>query len=136
VVVAIACACFGALPGAGLREFGLGLLAAATTVLARNGLNWFFGRPVLLTLAISAFMGTAAAVLAVRLVPCPSPELVVIAANISLLPGVPMVISLGDLINANYVSGLARAAQTFVYLSAIATGMALSLALFRGPALP
>ena len=135
-VVAVACACFGALSGAGLREFGLSLLAAAITVLVRNSLNRFFGRPVLLTVAISAFLGAAAAILATRLVSCQLPELVVISSIISLLPGVPMINSIADLINANYVSGLARGAQAALFLAAIATGMAVSLALFRGPAFP
>ena len=133
-VVALACACFGALSGAGVHEFGLSLPAATVTVLVRNGLNRFFGRPVLLTVALSAFVGTSAAIGATMLMPCQSPELVIIASIISLLPGVPMINSIADLINANYVSGLARGAQAALFLAAIATGMVISLALFRSPA--
>lgn len=132
LVVAIASACFGALSGAGVREFGLGALAAAVTLLVRNALNRFFGRPVLLTVAISALVGVSAAVVGTRVLACQQPELVIISSIILLLPGVPMINSIGDLINANYVSGLARAAQTALYLAAIATGMVVGLALFGG----
>jgi uncharacterized membrane protein YjjP (DUF1212 family) len=133
-VLALGCAAFGGLAGAGWHAMALGLFAAAMTVLTRFGLNKFFGRPVLLTVAVAAFVGTSAAILAVRLFPCPLPETVIIAAIISLIPGVPMVLSIGDLINANYVSGLARGAQAALAFSAIAVGTALSLALLGGPA--
>ncbi len=133
IAVAIACGCFAALAGAGLREFGLGVLAASLTVLIHHALQRFFGRPLLLTVALSAFAGTTAAALGVRVVACQMPELVVIASIISLLPGVPMINSIGDLINANYVSGLVRGAQAALSLAAIATGMVVALALLRSP---
>jgi uncharacterized membrane protein YjjP (DUF1212 family) len=133
-VLAVGCAAFGGLAGGGWPAIALGLFAAAMTVLTRHGLNRFFGRPVLLSVAISAFVGTSAAILGLRLFPSPLPETVVVAAIISLIPGVPMILSIADLINANYVSGLARGAQAALYLSAIAVGTAVSLALLGGPA--
>lgn len=133
LAMALAGACYGALQGGGLAEFGLGLLAAAATVLVRNGLNAFFGRPVLLSIALSAFFGAAVALLAVQVVACQRPELVVIASVIALLPGVVMINSIADLINANYVSGLARAAQAAIVLGAVATGAIVAVAAFGGP---
>ncbi len=133
-VLAIGCAAFGGLAGGGWQAMALGMFAAAMTVLARYGLNRFFGRPVLLTVAICAFVGTSAAVLSLRVFPCPLPESVVVAGIVSLIPGVPMIVSIADLINANYVSGLARGAQAALILAAIAVGTALSLALLGGPA--
>ncbi len=132
LMVACASACVGALAGGGLPEFALGALAAAITLLARNGLNRFFGRPVLLTTAISAWIGTSMAAIGTYWVACQRPDLVILASIISLIPGIPMVNSVSDLINANYVSGLARGAQAALHLAAIATGMVVALALFGG----
>ncbi len=132
LMVACASACFAALSGAGLAEFALGGLAAAITLLARNGLNRFFGRPVLLTTAVSALIGASAATIGMYWVTCSRPDLVILASIISLIPGIPMVNSVNDLINANYVSGLARGAQAALHLAAIATGMVVALALFGG----
>lgn len=132
LMVACASACASALSGGGLAEFSLGALAAALTLLARNGLNRFFGRPVLLTTAISALIGSSAAVLGTSWLACQRPDLVILASIISLIPGIPMVNSVSDLINANYVSGLARGAQAALHLAAIATGMVVALALFGG----
>jgi uncharacterized membrane protein YjjP (DUF1212 family) len=133
VMVALACASFSALSGARVTEFVLGMLAAAVTVLTRNGLNRFFGRPVLLTFTLSAFFGTAAALAGTRLLPIRTTDLVVVASIISLLPGVPMINSIADLINANYVSGLVRGAQAVLALAAVATGTVLGLALWGAP---
>ncbi len=132
---AIAGACYGELQGGALPEFILGLVAAAVTIVMRNGLNTFFGRPVLLTVALSAFFGVTVALLGDQAAMCQEPELPVIAAVITLLPGVVMINSIADLINGNYTSGLSRAAQAMLTLGAVATGTMLSIAIFGGSVL-
>ena len=129
---AVAGACYGGLQGGGLPEFGLGLLAAAVTVIMRAGMNAFFGQPLLLTTALSAFFGVTVALLGIQAAPCERPELVVIASIITLLPGVVMINSIADLINGNYTAGLSRAAQAVLTLSAVAVGTMLSLSVFGG----
>ncbi len=54
----------------------------------------------------------------------------ILASVILLIPSIAMVNAISDLINANYVSGLARGAQAALHLAAIATGMVVALALF------
>lgn len=135
ILAAAAGACYAKLQGGGLPEFGLSLLAAAITVLMRNGINAFFGRPVLLTVAISAFLGVTVALIGNQAASCQQPELPVIAAIITLLPGVVMINSIADLINGNYASGLSRGAQAAVTLGAVATGTILAIAAFGGSTL-
>jgi len=131
LMVAIACASFGALSGAGLVEFALTVLAAGLGMVVRLWLNRAFAGP-LLTTVISALVATTTAILGSRLIPCPRPDLVIISSVLFLLPGVPMINAIGDLINGDLVSGLARGAQAALVLAAVALGMVLSLALLGG----
>lgn len=131
LLVAIACAGFAALSGAGLAEFVLTVLAAGLGMIVRLWLNRIFASP-LLTTVISALVAVTTAILSSRLIACPRPDLVIISSVLFLLPGVPMINAIGDLINGDLVSGLARGAQAALVLAALALGMVLGLALLGG----
>jgi uncharacterized membrane protein YjjP (DUF1212 family) len=131
LLVAIACASFGVLSGGGLLEFVVTALAAGLGMVVRLWLNRIFASP-LLTAVISALVASSTAILGGRLISCPRPDLAIVSSVLLLLPGVPMINAIGDLINGDLVSGLARGAQAALVLAAVALGMVLGLALLGG----
>jgi uncharacterized membrane protein YjjP (DUF1212 family) len=122
LAVAIGCACFAALFGAGPRELLATLLAAGLAQLARERIGRLNIGRLLITGAVAVIAAGLALMLA-TLLETAQPALVLLASELLLVPGVLMVSSVADLFRGDTISGLARATNAFLVLGAISAGI-------------
>lgn len=122
LAVAVACACFAGLFGGGPIEAGVALLAAGVAQVARD---WLARANLsrLLSVGVVAAIAAGLALILADLLGAPAPALAVLSAVLLLVPGVLMVSSVADLFRGDTISGLARAANAFLSLGAISTGI-------------
>lgn len=122
--VAISCAAFGALLGAGWREILAGFIGSAVAIVIRRRMT----DPRLLAVVIvvtCSFFATASSRLSCLALGCPEPDLASIAAVLQFVPGVPLVTAVIDLASGDLLSGLARGAYGVLMAAAIAVGILL-----------
>lgn len=130
VTVGLACGCFALLFGGGPLEFAIGGLGAALSLLVRQELVRL-GVGLLLQIAPAAFVATLLTVVLARLAQASSFDIVVPAGVLPLVPGIPLINALSDLLSYDLVSGVTRAAQAVLIAAQIAVGVALALDLLR-----
>lgn len=130
VTVGLACGCFALLFGGGPAEFAIGALGAALSLLARQELVRL-GLGLLLQIAPAAFVATLVTVVLAQLVQISSFDVVVPAGVLPLVPGIPLINALSDLLSYDLVSGVTRAAQALLIAAQIAVGVALALDVLR-----
>jgi uncharacterized membrane protein YjjP (DUF1212 family) len=122
VAVAIGCACFAGLFGAGAYEMAAVLLASGVAQLARDWLAQI-NLSRLLAVGIVATLASGLALVLAPLLGAPNPALAVLSSVLLLVPGVLMVSSVADLFRGDIISGQARATSAFLALGAISAGI-------------
>ncbi len=126
----LGCGAFAVLRGGGPIEFAAAYLAAAAAQYLRHRLLQAKLR-VPPTTVLCAIVASSLAIGLVRLMNAPRPELGVIASVLLLVPGVPLVISLLDLLLGNLVSGAARGLYALIVLMSIGVGILVSINLWH-----
>jgi len=134
-MTALACACLSQIFGGGWREFMAVFVAAALALIVRQELTRR-GAGLLLQVPPAAFAGTLALALVGRLVGVERFDIAVPSVVLHLVPGVPFVTALNDLLGNFLISGVARVAQAALIVIEIGVGVALALALLRAVGLP
>ncbi|MFN2203285.1 MAG: threonine/serine exporter family protein [Caldilineaceae bacterium] len=128
LMVGLACAAFSRLFGGDWFVFAVTLVAASLGMwvrqeLARRHLN------VLLVVAVSAFVAGAVVGLTRLFAPPFATEISMAASVLLLIPGVPFVNAVEDLIKGYTAVGLARFTTSFLIILAIALGLILAMVL-------
>lgn len=124
------CGAFAILRGGGLVEFFAAFVAATAAQFLRMRLAARHLSVVPVTV-LCAMLAAGVAIVLVRALGAPSPEIGVVASVLLLVPGVPLVTALLDLLNGNLVSGMARGTYTLIIFVAIGVGVLAMLALFN-----
>lgn len=121
VAVALACAAFAGLFGGGWPELGATALAAGLAHIVRHLLLQTRLNRVLITLVIASLvagLGVGAAwLLGAR------PELVILSAELMLVPGAMLVSAVSDLFRGDTIAGMARGVSALLTLTAIGAGL-------------
>lgn len=129
-MTALACACLSLVFGGGGREFVAVFAAAALALLVRQAMTTR-GAGLLLQVPPAAFASTLVVVVGGQLLGVDRFAIAVPAAVLHLVPGVPLITALNDLLGNFLVSGVTRAAQAALIVIEIGVGVALALALLR-----
>jgi uncharacterized membrane protein YjjP (DUF1212 family) len=128
--IALACGCFGLLFGGSWRDGVVALLAATVGMVTRLAMIRS-GVGVLLHVPLTAFVATALVTLIDPFFGPPHYDITVPSAVLMLVPGVPLITALSDLVANDFVSGVTRLAQAVLVATEIAFGVALALAVAR-----
>ena len=125
VATGCACACFCGLFGCDLPAFFYTAICAMLGKVVqvychKSGVNAY------MSIAIAAFVSTALAYFA-HFLPSTTPWHPIIAATIYLVPGIPLINSISDMINGYLISGAARFMHTSLLLGGIAFGIVLAI---------
>jgi uncharacterized membrane protein YjjP (DUF1212 family) len=130
LMVGIACAAFSALFGGDAIIFGVTFLAASVAMLLRQELQKRHFNPYL-TVVPTAFLATAIASIAPLLQIGNQPRLALISSVLLLVPGIPLINSVQDLLKGHIVIGIARGVTGGVIAACIALGLLLALSLLK-----
>ncbi len=128
VAVGLACAAFSRLFGGDWPVFGVTLVAATAAMLVRQELT-HRNFNVLLVVIGTAFVAGGLVGLLSWFQFSPHPELALAASVLLLVPGVPFINAVEDLIKGHIVVGLARGATGALIILAIALGLILAMQL-------
>ncbi|HLY28659.1 MAG TPA: threonine/serine exporter family protein [Aggregatilineales bacterium] len=128
VAVAIACGCFAIILGGGLLEAIGAALGAAVAQIARVTLDRRHVNPYIIT-AFGAFVASLISYAVMKAIGAPTPRIGLIASVLLLVPGVPLVTALLDLLHLDLISGLARGVYAIMLVVNIGVGMLVVLAL-------
>ncbi len=128
LAVGLACAAFGRLFGGDWPVFGVTLAAATLAMVVRYELiHRNFN--LLLVVIVTAFVAGGLVGLVNRFQFSPHPELALAASVLLLVPGVPFINAVEDLIKGHIVVGLARGTASGLIILAIALGLILAMQL-------
>jgi uncharacterized membrane protein YjjP (DUF1212 family) len=127
----LGCGAFAVLRGGGPLEFAAAYLAAVVAQFLRHRLLTQAKLRVPPVTVLCAIVASSLAIGLVRVLNAPRPELGVIASVLLLVPGVPLVISLLDLLLGNLVSGAARGLYALIVLMSIGVGILISINLWH-----
>ncbi|MEO8391794.1 MAG: threonine/serine exporter family protein, partial [Chloroflexota bacterium] len=130
LMVGAACAAFSALFGGDALIFGDTFLAAAIAMLVRQELHKHHFNPFL-TVVVTAFLASSIASSATLLHIGNQPRLALISAVLLLVPGIPLINSVQDLLKGHMVIGIARGVTGGVVAACIALGLLLALSLLK-----
>ena len=130
LMVGAACAAFSALFGGDAIIFGITFLAATLAMLLRQELQKRHLNPFL-TVVLTAFLATGIACLAPLLHIGNQPRLALISAVLLLVPGIPLINSVQDLLKGHIVIGIARGVTGGVVAACIALGLLLAIRLLQ-----
>jgi uncharacterized membrane protein YjjP (DUF1212 family) len=128
VMSGIACAAFSRLFGGDWLIFGITFLAAAAGMLVRQELQKRRLNPflvVIITTFVAASIASAAPLLHVS----SQPQLALVSAVLLLIPGVPLIQSVQDLMKGYPMTGIARGVTGGVTAVCIALGLLLAMSL-------
>lgn len=128
LVVGLACAAFSRLFGGDWPVFFITWGAASVAMAVRLYLTYQNYNPILVT-GITAFVGGLLASSASWLNLSPHPQIALTATVLLLVPGVPLVTGLEDLLEGYYIVGLSRALHGTLILLALALGLLLAMRL-------
>jgi uncharacterized membrane protein YjjP (DUF1212 family) len=126
--VAVACGCFAIILGGGPLEFIAAAIGAAGAQAVRMRLAARRLNPYLATVICSATASLISYLLMFTLA-APMPRVGLIASVLLLVPGVPLVTALLDLLHLDLISGVTRGAYAIILIMNIGVGMLLVLAL-------
>jgi uncharacterized membrane protein YjjP (DUF1212 family) len=132
-MVGLACAAFSRLFGGDIPAFAITFVASALAMLVRQELAHRSYNFILVTLT-TAFVASLLASSAFWLQLSTTPNHALTACVLFLVPGVPLINAIGDLVSGHPVVGLARAATGAIILLALALGMILAIKLTGVPA--
>ncbi len=128
--VGLACAGFCKLFGCDWPAFGITAVASAVAVFARQEMH-HRQLNLYITVGVSALIAVAIACLGVFLNISQTPNHPVFASVLFLIPGVPLINSIDDMMDGYTIIGVTRAVIAFFTIGAISFGMIFSLKLFR-----
>lgn len=128
LAVGLACAAFSRLFGGDWPVFGVTLAAATLAMVVRHELT-HRNFNLLLGVIITAFVAGGLVGLANWFQFSPHPELALAASVLLLVPGVPFINAVEDLIKGHIVVGLARGTGSGLIILAIALGLILAIQL-------
>ncbi len=129
IVVGIACGSFGRLFGCDLPAAGITAVAASSAVFIRQQMNKRHYNHYLTTV-ICAFIAVCLASLITRLNLSATPQHPLFACVLFLIPGVPLINSLDDMIDGYTIVGFTRGIVATLIIVSISFGMVSALALF------
>ena len=125
--VGLSCAAFSLLFGGDWAVFGVTWLAAGVAMLLRHWLasrQWNFA----LNTVVTAFAATLLASSAALLSWSDEPQIALAASVLLLVPGVPLVNAVEDLLSEHWVVGIVRGVVGLIITMSVALGIALALA--------
>ncbi len=128
LMVGAACAAFSRLFGGDWVVFGITFLAAASAMLLRQAFQKHGYNPFL-TVVITAFAASAIAGIAPLFQLGNQPQLALVSAVLLLIPGVPLIHSVQDLMKGYPMTGIARGVNAGVIATCIALGLLLAMSL-------
>lgn len=130
VMVGTACAAFSRLFGGDWVVFGITFLAAGIAMLLRQELQKQRLNPFL-NVIMTAFVGSCIASVAPLLHISNQPRLALISTVLLLIPGVPLINAVQDLLKGYMLTGIARGATGAAIAACIALGLLLAMSLFK-----
>jgi uncharacterized membrane protein YjjP (DUF1212 family) len=130
LMVGIACAAFSSLFGGDWIVFAITFVAAGAAMLLRQELHRRHFNPFL-TVVITAFAASGIASIAPLLHLGNQPQLALISAVLLLVPGVPLINSVQDLLKGYMLTGIARGVTGGVIAACIALGLLLAMSLLK-----
>lgn len=125
-IVGLACAAFSQLFGGDWVVFGVTFVASAVGFLVRYTLTLRHFNQLLVVLATAAVAGSLAS-LGVRLGLGNQPTIALAASVLLLVPGVPLINSIEDLLEGHMVTGMARGVTGALVSLSIASGLAIAM---------
>jgi uncharacterized membrane protein YjjP (DUF1212 family) len=129
-MVGTACAAFSQLFGGDAVIFGITFLATTIATLLRQQLHRRALNPFL-TVFITAFVVSLIASAALLFNLGNQPQLALIAAVLLLIPGVPLINSVQDLLKGYMLTGIARGVTGGMIAACIALGLLLAMSLLK-----
>jgi uncharacterized membrane protein YjjP (DUF1212 family) len=126
--VASACGCFAIILGGGPLEFIAAAAGAGCAQVVRMWLATRHLNPYLITV-LGATTASLVSYMLMLLMAAPLPRVGLIASVLLLVPGVPLVTALLDLLHLDLISGVTRGVYAAILLMNIGVGMLLVLAL-------
>lgn len=130
LMVGAACAAFSRLFGGDWIIFGITFVAAACAMLLRQTLQRRLANPFL-TVVITAFAASIIAGSATLFQWGSQPQLALVSSVLLLIPGVPLIHAVQDLMKGYPMTGIARGASAAVIATCIALGLLLAMSLLR-----
>lgn len=130
LMVGLACAAFSSLFGGDWIIFGITFVAAGVAMLLRQELHERHFNPFL-TVVITSFLASGVASIASLLHLGNQPQLALISAVLLLVPGVPLINSVQDLLKGYMLTGIARGVTGGVIAACIALGLLLAMSLLK-----
>jgi uncharacterized membrane protein YjjP (DUF1212 family) len=130
LMVGIACAAFSSLFGGDAIIFAITFVASGAAMLLRQELQQWHFNPFL-TVVITAFAASGIASIAPLLRLGNQPQLALISAVLLLVPGVPLINSVQDLLKGYMLTGIARGVTGGVIAACIALGLLLAMSLLK-----
>jgi uncharacterized membrane protein YjjP (DUF1212 family) len=128
LMVGVACASFSRLFGGDWIIFGITFVAAAIAMLLRQALQKQQLNPFL-TVIITAFV--ASSIASVTSLLHRQPQIALVSTVLLLIPGVPLINSVQDLLKGYMITGIARGVTGGVIAACIALGLLLAMSLLR-----
>jgi uncharacterized membrane protein YjjP (DUF1212 family) len=129
-MVGAGCASFSRLFGGDWAIFGITFLAAGFAMLLRQELQKHLVNPFLIVV-ITAFAASTIAGIAPLFQLGNQPQLTLVSAVLLLIPGVPLIHSVQDLMKGYPMTGIARGVNAVVIATCIALGLLLAMSLLK-----
>lgn len=130
LMVGLACASFSRLFGGDWVIFGITFLAAAVAMLLRQEFQKHQFNPFL-TVIITAFTASIIAGIAPLFRLGGQPQVALVSSVLLLIPGVPLIHSVEDLMKGYPMTGIARGVNAVVIATCIALGLLLAMSLLK-----
>lgn len=127
-MVGLACAAFSRLFGGDWAEFGVTLAASSSAMFVRQTLQRHYFNAYLVAI-VTAFVAGGAAGAAYRLGFVSQPQVALASSVLLLVPGVPLINAVQDLLKGHTVAGLVRGFTGGLIAMCIALGLLLAMAL-------
>lgn len=134
LMVGAACFAFAKIFGADWASAGVAFGAAATGMALRQELMARKTNPLLNVLVV-AFVTASVASLLLRLVPSGTPQHALAASVLFLVPGVPLINAVEEVVKGHGLIALSRGAQGLLVLLAIALGLLVAMRVLAWPLL-
>ena len=130
LMVGAACAAFSRLFGGDWAIFGVTFVAAASAMFLRQELQKHALNSFLIVI-ITAFVASSIASIATLFHLSSQPQLAFVSTVLLLVPGVPLINSVQDLLKGYLITGIARGVTGAVIAACIALGLLLAMSLLR-----
>lgn len=125
-MIALSCAAFSRLAGGDWAVFGVTFVAASTAMVVRQELTRRYFN-ALMIVTITAFIAALIVCSATLLGLNANPELAMAASVLLLVPGVPLINAVEDLIKGHLVTGMAQSMTGILVSACIALGLLLAI---------